>query len=290
MTAEASPVPIDLTALAEKAKELAVVHGLLLVDAEFLKKADVALDNGSTSIDDAVAVAVTSGAPFVSLQMDTFSTVQLRELLAPDDGDDLPAKVQRLITRARTHHGESDAQWLRWVAQGLIFQWVATAAWRDELYENLDRELANARWTAETESSKNDYAQRGRIKELAAVLITSREFRGVAANKRRPVGHAVLAASESGEIDQEIADLAIGDAAVVMDRKSYEYEVKFRSLIQELAAELRMRQEWRSATTAVRRREVTQLFLAEKADSYRIGPRVVDPVFEAARNEPVTML
>jgi hypothetical protein len=289
MTIEASPAPVDLSALAVWAKELVVVHGLLLVDAEFASKADVALDNASTSIDEAVAVAVASGAPFVSLQADTFSTVKLRELLAPEGGEELPTKVQRFITRARTHDGESDALWLRWVAQGLIFQWVATPAWRDELFENLDRELASARRAAETESSKNDYAQKARIKELAAVLITSKEFRGVAANKRRPVGHAVLGASASGEIDPYIAERAISEAGGVMDRNSYEYEVKFGSQTQDLADELRGHHEWRTATTAIRRREVTQLFLAEKADGYRIGPRVVQPVFEAAKNGPVNM-
>ncbi|MCI0142074.1 hypothetical protein KNN17_10835 [Arthrobacter bambusae] len=275
----------ELAALAEEIPNKAVDRGLLYVaEAEFVKSADVQLSAAMVSIDNALAIAISAQAVFVSLTVHKFDPDELREVIAQEDGEELPAEVNRLVSAAGSHDGEVDVLWLRWPAHGLIFEWTATCEWRESLFESLDTAMAETQRTMTLESLNHEIAQKVRIIELISALVTSPEFRGAPANKRRQVAESIIASVTKDEIEPYVVGEAASQAGRVADQNIFEYERKFQYQIQELADELKTLPDWKNATTMQRRREVAQTFLTHKADGYRIGPRIVGPVMEAARS------
>ena len=276
----------ELAVLAEEIPTKIMKRGLLYLEAaEFVKPADIQFDAATVSLDDALNVAVATHAPFVSLEVNKFDPDKLRGILATEEGRELPTKVKQLLLDASSHSGEVDVLWLRWLAQGIIFEWNNSCEWRDTLSSSLADTSAEADEELTLESINREYSQMIKTKEFAAVLIMSTDFRGTPANRRFPVAQSIISSTTSEEIESGVIRQAASEAGQVAERRIYEYEGKLKQEIQELAVELRGSDDWRIATTVQRRREITQLFLAEKAEGYRVGPRIVDQVLDAARND-----
>lgn len=281
----------ELAVLAEQIPAEAAGRGLLHVqDAEFMKAADVQLSSDTVELDAALAIAIAAQAPFISLKTDKFDAAEVRKALADDDDEGLPAKTLRLVSAASKHNGDVEALWLRWPAQGLIFEWTATTDWRDKLFEKLESSLAAATHEAAEESAQQVSAERAQVDRLEAKLSESEEFRAASVKRRRAIAEVIAATVAEDLVDTWMFRQALSEANSLAHRKAFEYERNLLPQLHELAVELRKRLDWRTATTVIRRREATLLFLAEKAEGYRLGPSIVEPVMTAARAEPVTFI
>jgi hypothetical protein len=272
----------ELATLAEQIPVAAAERGLLFVaDAEFNKESDVGLSAATVALDAALAIAAATQAPFVSLSETRFYAELLRSVLTDEATDELPRKVERVITKASSHEGEIEMLTLRWPAQGLIFEWTAGADWHDELWDKLSEATSEVSQESTEELDERQKVQNEQLRNFEAKLAASREFRGASVQKRRAIAESIAGTVSDDLFDSWGFRMAITEAGRVAKRNAYEYERIFSSQFSELAAELVGRPDWRSARTASGMREATLKFLIEKADGYRLGTAFVEELMQA---------
>jgi hypothetical protein len=91
----------ELAALADHVPVAAADKGLLFVaDAEFNREADVALTGSTVALDSALAIAAAAQAPFISLSETRFYSELLRSVMIDEDSNELPLRVEGVITKA----------------------------------------------------------------------------------------------------------------------------------------------------------------------------------------------
>ena len=273
----------DLADMAARAPELAAANKLRLFDALYITVPDVLIDENKARIEEALEIAALTGAPFVSLDLDVFDSSLLLDNL-PDDldyDDSSPAgkNLQRLVKSVRKHDGENEQLWLRWASMGLSYGWTVRADWRQKLA--VDMEKANIEISQE--STTRAQARNVEIESLVALLTESPDFRAAQANKRNPIGFAIVAASPDHKADHDVIDRAISRAGIQAERRAFELELSLKPNMDELAEDLCGTADWRAATTIAMRLEATGKYLRTKAEGYRQSVGFVESMMRAAK-------
>lgn len=273
----------ELAALAEHIPVATADKGLLfVVDAEFNKEVDVELSAATVALDAALAIAVAAQAPFVSLSETRFYTELLRSVMTDEESDELPRKVERVITKASFHEGDIEVLTLKWPAHGLIFEWTAGADWHDELWDKLSEATAEVSHESSEELEEAQKVRNEQLRKFEAKLATSREFRGASVQKRRAIAESIALTISEDLVESWGFRMAYTEAGRAAKRIAYEYEQIFSSQFTELASELVERRDWRSSRTVSAMREAALKFLIEKADGYRLGTAFVEELMQAA--------
>lgn len=278
-----STTSADLAAMAARAPELAAASKLRLFDALYMTVPDVLIDDDSTLIEGAIEIAALTGAPFVSLDLDIFDSSLLLDNLPDDldyDGNSPAGKnLQRLVKSVRKHDGENEQLWLRWASMGLSYGWTVRADWRQKLAA--DMEMANLEISQE--STTRARARNLEIDSLVTLLTESPDFRAAQANKRNPIGFAIVAASPDHDADHDVIERAISRAGIQAERRAFELELSLKPDMDELAGELRGTADWRAATTIATRLEAAGKYLRTKAEGYRQRAGFVESLMRAAK-------
>lgn len=132
----------ELSDLAEHIPVAAADRGLLfMADAEFNKEPDVELSAAAVTLDSALALAVGSQAPFITVSETKFYAQQFRAVLTDPGHTVLAPKAEDAIAKAGTHEGEIKILKLRWLAHGFMFEWAAVADWYSDLWRELSEPL-----------------------------------------------------------------------------------------------------------------------------------------------------
>lgn len=243
----------------------------------YLNEPDVILDGESVSVEEAMRIATLCAAPFVSIDLDEFDPADLLVQINEDFPEDSPtvAELRQLVRKADgKYRGENERLWLRWGAQGLTYEWSATADWRRQLavdmaYEGQRQSVVQAK-TRDSE-----------IDALVALLMDSHEFRTAMPTKRIPTAQALLAAQQN--VEDQVAERAASRASTTLARRILEFEITLRPQLEELAEELRHTQEWRAATSMPKRHDAAITFLLGKAEGFRLSSSISDPLMRAAK-------
>ncbi|MDQ1059734.1 hypothetical protein QFZ23_003635 [Arthrobacter globiformis] len=273
----------ELAALAEHVPVAAADKGLLFVaDAEFKNESDVVLGAATVALDAALAIALAVQAPFVSVSETRFCAELLRSVMTDEERNELPRKVERIITKASFHEGDIEVLTLKWPAQGLIFEWTAGADWHDELWDKLSEATAEVSQESSEELEEAQKVRNEQLRKFEAKLAASREFRGASVQKRRAIAESIALTISDDLVDSWGFRMAYTEAGRVAKRTAYEYEQIFPSHFAELATELVERRDWPSSGTAGAMREATLKFLIEKADGYRLGTAFIEELMQAA--------
>ncbi|WP_284982446.1 hypothetical protein [Arthrobacter sp. efr-133-TYG-118] len=232
--------------------------------------AEVIIDDDSVGIEEAIDIAVITGAPFISLDLEVFDSAELLDEDAPygDPNDSAAArKRDRLIKSAGKHNGEPERLWLRWAANGLTYGWTTdTPDWRQKLTAEIDK----ANLEVQLESSAQSKAQEVASEALINFLAESPEFRAAPVRKRKSLGLALIAGSEH-ETDDWTAERAIARAALQVERVALQVERSLAPELDEVAAELWQKHAWQMATTNTKRQEVANDFLIKRSGGYMLS-------------------
>jgi hypothetical protein len=213
----------ELAALADHVPVAAADRGLLFVaDAEFNREADVELSGATVALDSALAIAAAAQAPFVSLSETRFHAELLRSVMTDDDNNELPLRVERVITKAISHEGEIEVLTLQWPAHGLIFEWTAGADWHDELWANLSEATAVASQASAEELEEAQKIHNEQLRKFEAKLASSREFRGASIQKRRAIAESIAGTISDDLVDSWGFRTAVTEAGRVAKRTAYE--------------------------------------------------------------------
>lgn len=265
--------------MAARVPELAADRNLRLLDAIYLNEPDVSLDGERVDIDEAIELAKLTAAPFASIDMDEFDSVELLAQVNENIPENSPAveHLKRLIGSAAKYNGMNERLWLRWAAHGLNYEWSATADWRRELAVD----MARATFEGQQESAAQAQARDSAIDSLVALLMNSPEFRAAMPTKRIPTALALLASQQNA--NEDAIRQAASRASTNLARRVLEIEILLKPRLDELAEELRHTPDWRVATSIPKRHEAAVTFLMEKAEGFRLSSGISDPLMRAAK-------
>ncbi|KRE56037.1 hypothetical protein ASG92_24055 [Arthrobacter sp. Soil736] len=270
----------DLAEMAARAPALAANNKIRVFDAMYLNEPDVTLDGESVSVEEAIEAAALSAAPFVSVDMDEFDLTDLLVQIDENFPEDSPtvAELRQLVRKADgKYRGENERLWLRWGAQGLTYEWSATADWRRQLAVD----MAEATYEGQRQSVVQAKTRDSEIDALVALLMDSHEFRAAMPTKRIPTAQAQLAAQQN--VEDQVTEPAASRASTTLARRVLEFEITLKPQLEELAEELRHTQEWRAAASIPKRHDAAITFLLGKAEGFRLSSSISDPLMRAAK-------
>jgi hypothetical protein len=270
----------DLASMAARLPELAAARSLRLFDAMYMNVPEVSMDSESMSIDQAIEVAALTGSPFVSLDMDIFDSAEmLAQVRANTTEDSPPAEnLNRLVGSAAKHNGDNERLWLRWAANGLSYEWSATADWRGKLAVD----MARTDFEGQQESTLRKNVRKSDIDALVTLLVADPEVRAAQPTKRHPVGFAVIA-NTTAETDKDVVRQALSQANLQVGRRAMELEISLKPHLDELAEEFRKTREWKAATSIPKRLAAADAFLIAKAEGHRLSGNITHPLIDAAK-------
>ena len=268
-----------LKTMAARVAELAATNSLRLFDAMYLNEPDLRLDGESVSADEVIEIAALTAAPFVSIDMDEFDPAELLVQINEDIPEDSPAmeQLRQLVGKADSkYRGMTERLWLRWGAQGLTYEWSATADWRRQLAVD----MARATYEGQQESAVQAQARDSEVNSLVAILMDSPDFRAAMPTKRIPTGQALLT---NHSADEDVIQRAASRASLKRAGRILEFEISLKPRLDELAEGLRNTPDWRAATSIPKRHDAAISFLMEQAEGHRLSSRISDPLMRAAK-------
>lgn len=273
----------DLSEIAASIPSRASEAGLVIIPGVEIKKdVDVQLDSQEADISSALKVAALVKAPFISVEADSFATEMLRRT---EGYEDLPPVAERLMESAEKHNDSLMSVTVTWVADGLVYQWMAQSDWIGPILMKLDAAVQEAE--AESEAEQEDQLEEYYSNYRAAVtaLAESPKYRGEQVNKRRHVAPSIIAEAGLEEIPEVTLTRQIMPAAnKIVSAKVYEFEQDVRTRKSELADELRTYPAWQRVYTQIKRKAAAAMFLMEKADGYRLSTDLAEEISEVAAN------
>jgi hypothetical protein len=270
----------DLVEMADRVPELAADKRLCVFDAMYLNEPDVTLDRESVSVKEAIEAASLCAAPFVSMDMDKFDPSELLAQVNGNFPEDSPmvASLRELVRKAGVEHGgKSERLWLRWGAQGLTYEWSATADWRRKLAVDITTAAYEGQRRSEAQAQSRD----AEVDALVTLLMDAEEFRAAMPTKRIPTALALLSTQQN--VDEEVADKAASRAGYKLSKHILALEMALKPQLEELAEELRHTQEWKAATSIPKRHDAAIRFLLGKNDGFRPSSSISDPLMRAAK-------
>ncbi|BCW78321.1 hypothetical protein [Arthrobacter sp. NicSoilC5] len=258
----------DLVEIVDEIPGLAGAAGLAIIPGvEIVREADVEISAFVASIEDALRVAVLANAPFITMETETFWASRIR---ATEGYDDLPAAAERMLKAAEEHDGSLVSVEVRWVADGLAYQWTAQTEWIGPLLMKIDAAKQAAEDQAEAEDDARTEEYYANIRAMVTALVESPKYRREQVTKRRHIAPGIIAAAGLGEVNEVLlTHRIIPEANKIVNAKAVEFEEDFRSRKRELAIELSNVEDFYMQNTKAGKKLAAIEFLIEKADGHR---------------------
>jgi hypothetical protein len=243
----------DLAEIAASIPGYTKEAGLIIVPGvEISKDADVQVASHEADISDALKLAALVKAPFISVGSERFWAERIRHT---DGYKDLPPTAERLLKAAEKHDDSLMSVEVSWVADGLVYEWVAQSDWIGSLLIDIDAPVEAAEAESDDADRANLTEYYTNIQAAATVLAESRKYRGEQVGKRRHIMTSIIAEEQD-----------------------------FRARKAEVADELRNYPAWQVVYTKAKRKDAAMKFLAKKADGHRLSTDLAEEISEAAAN------
>lgn len=271
----------DLSEISTAIPESASDAGLIVLPGvDIVRSPDVELDGDEVNIFAGLRVAALVNAPFICVDLGTFTADELREM---PEYSDLPIEAERIIEAAKARNGLLMSVAVSWVSDGLSYRWMAQADWIGPLLSNIDAALQKSELEAATEyeNSKAEYIET--LEASIAALVESRRFRGEQLSRRKLVAPSVLSEAGMGNVPEVfLSRQVLPEANRIVAMKAYEYEQDFRANVLQMMIELRAYPDWQRVFTKAQRTDAALKFLMEKAEGYRLPKLFAEELSEAA--------
>jgi hypothetical protein len=250
---------------------------LRILEAVFPVEPTVVLRYETTAIDEALDLAQYVFAPFLSIDVSRLAASDLSEDWDPDI-ESASVPPPELLRRWEEHDGQIDGVFVRWLASGSVYLYMAVPAWKLELNELREE------WSEEQDAQRVDgmRAHYIRITHLAERLEREPTYRAATPQSRRSIGKAILGPLlRSGE--GSVMELFVLKEAsrLVRDNAAEAYAL-ILDRIDELAAELRTTDSWTAAYRVADRVAAVRSFLIDRTGGYAPAGMVVDQLRRAA--------
>lgn len=267
----------DIDDLLARVQVGAEKRGIRVLDAAFPTEPTVVFDESTTSVEDALDVAQAQFATFLSVDVTTLDHAEIEDLW--DEEDPLesgpPPKVQRIFEE---HEGDSDGLFLRWLANGAVFLYVAVPEWRIEL-----NVLLEAEQVAQTLRRVDErLAHRIRVTHLADQIEGDPAFRAGNAQTRRSIGRTLLAPLLKSDEDARFVQFVLDNATRLARDNSIAVYSELVGSVDELATELRLGDAWQAARTSSERTKAARDLLESRADGYAPAVALVESLRRTA--------
>jgi hypothetical protein len=258
----------DLAQIAANIPNQASAAGLAIIPGvEIVREADVRIYPFEAEIGDALRVAVLANAPFITVEIDRFWTSRIR---STEGYEDLPLKAERLLEAAENHNDSLMSVTVRWVASGLVYEWMAQTEWIAPLLTEIDEAVQAAHNEDDAVEDARTEVHYAKLRAAIDALVESPRYRREQVNKRRHIAASILAEAGLGEInDVMLTHQVMPDANRIVNAKAMEFEEDFRARKRELAAELSNVPDFYMQNTKAGKKLIAIDFLTEKADGYR---------------------
>lgn len=242
--------------------------GLTIVSGvEIFKDADVQINSYMADVSEALKLAVLVKAPFISVTSVVFWAERIR---STDGYQNLPPAAERLLKAAEKHDDSLMSVEVSWVADGLVYEWVAQSDWIGPLLIGIDAAVEAAETESEAEHEDRMREHYTSIHEAAMALAESPKFRAEQVKNRRHISAAIIAEAGLGEVNEvTLTHHIIPEANKVVNRRALEFEQDFRARKTELAAELSAYPDWYRESTKAKKKLAAIKFLTKKADGHR---------------------
>lgn len=245
-------------------------RGIRVLDAAFPVEPTVVMSGESVSVEDALDVVQQVFAPFISVST---TRLDLVELLEDVDGDDLPEDLRR---RCEERAGQVDGVFVRWLAGGCVYLYVAVPEWRQELTELLEE-------SSEERQARQDMADQGaaiRITHLAELVERDPAYRAATSQQRKAAGRRALEPELRIDEGWDTEAIVLEQAGRLVRANAAAAYAQLDEA--ELAAELRASEDFRSIGNAVARKRFVRNFLVQKSGGYGPANELVEALRSAA--------
>lgn len=250
---------------------------LRIFDAAFRDEPTVILRLETTTIDEALDLAQYVFAPFLSISTSRLTASDLTESWDQDD-EDPSAPPPELMRQWEEREGQIDGVFVRWVAGGSDYLYMAIPSWKIELDELREK------WSEDQEAQRSDglRAHYIRITHLAEQLEREPTYRAATSQSRRSIGKALLEPllrSQEGAVTEL---LVLKEASRVVRDNAAEAYGPLLGQIDQLAAELRTTEEWIAARRAADRTAAIRRFLIDRTGGYAPAGMLIEDLRRAA--------
>lgn len=181
---------------------------------------------------------------------------------------------------AQTYDGEVRQVNVLWARDGLLYEWLATADWHDELLDEAEIAQTHARGIEQMEYELALERSRNAHQKLAELVLGSPEFRGATTNRRTAQAQLTMNAHED-----LVADLLFESRFVTNVRRNASIEVarweRELGADEQLPAQIAAVLDLRVSQTQ-QKRQVAEL-LRERADGWALSEAFIDQIWREAR-------
>lgn len=238
-------------------------RGIRVFDAVFPTEPIVVFNEGTTSVDDALDLAESQFAHFVSVEVTRLNPTDLEGLW--DDGEsEEPAPPPEAARILAEHEGDSDGLFLRWLGGGATFLYIAVPEWKVELDALLEAEQGQQALRRVDER----LAYGIRVTHLADQLEGNPAFRGGNAQTRRSIGKTLLEPLLKADDDSRLVQIVLDRATRLARDNGIGAYAQLADSLEELAQELLEDVAWQTARTLTDRATAARDILISHADGY----------------------
>lgn len=253
-------VPLDLTAVENALRELALQHELPVIDAFYTDGLRV-LVSARTPLEVLVGAAARTGAGFVTIEKVVFDPEDFLEDTRSDLsklGLVLPDGVDTIVEGEQHGEGDPERLMLLWAAGGVVFSTVFVASWSIALQERI-----TALAVEDTEPSGME-AIWARVAELAEQIEASAEFRRTPPMRRKAAGLALVGQFAKETDPQHFLARAVADASERASSNAQREYWAFEAKQSEMIAEFQATADWQSAYSQPQRNAAATRFMLER--------------------------
>ena len=197
------------------------------------------------------------------------------------DADEFETTDDGVREAAQTYDGEVRQLNVLWARDGLLYEWLATADWHDELLDETEIAQSHARGMDQMEYELALERSRNAHQKLAELVLASPEFRGATTNRRTAQAQLIMDAHQD-----LVADLLFESRFVTNVRRNASIEVarweQELGADEKLPAQIAAALDLRVSQTQQRRQVAEQL--RERADNWALSEAFVEQIWREARN------
>lgn len=196
------------------------------------------------------------------------------------DSDEFETTDDELREAAQTYDGEVRQVNVLWARDGLLYEWLATADWHDDLLDETEIAQTHARGMDQMEYELGLERSRNAHQKLAELVLGSPEFRGATTNRRSAQAQLIMDAHQD-----LVADLLFESRFVTNVRRNASIEIarweRELGTDEELRAQIAAALDLRVSQTK-QKRQVAEL-LRDRADGWALSEAFVEQIWREAR-------
>ncbi|TFD37774.1 hypothetical protein E3T40_04075 [Cryobacterium sp. TMT1-19] len=260
MTIERAPGP-EMSLVLKNARAGARERGLPVLNASFGTEPSVIFVNAQVGLDEALDVAKAMNAPFLSIDATEFS---FEDSVSEMSEENETAALEPEVKDFKKYDGELDGVYVRWVAAGESFLYMATPEWSDRIDELQGRQEERDR-----ENRSRDVAARwARRRELAEEIEALPAVRGIGTRGRKALATRLAGGLLKGEDDPELVLGAVRDAVELASVNAIGAYAEIESDLRVVARHLIETDAWQNAWRTPDRIAAAKAFLLITTNGY----------------------